>query len=638
MDTLNKSLEKVSTGVPSKPSIFTFMPVVRKLPIEAIITQDGRSGALTGRPHKNIAASHVETTAESMSDEEFFKAEKVFIKECVEGGAGNMIQTGTKLQFKPSPDHVSLSQTKASPSVDARSQNTSNHVTAGTASMETAVDKHRDISRRPCPDASRHAEVSSGFFANRLSEDRASPTDSGDMFPTPASSRESILSERSWSAAQVSSVTSPVSFSRTVSPCSSVLSGVFSPAVVQIKRHFLAPGSSLIHLPQTCFSSCESLSSSVCPQSPPPRHRPPLTRLSLLTAILRKGRLPVLSAALQRPYTPCWPVNPVTLSFCNACSAASSVASIPLELSSQFSSSASIDSQNHIHREPNRCVTAPLFVQSNELNAACSQTQPKGCLERIRSSSAPRWEQTHKIKLSYKSLAAIPTNTLLLDQQAIDEQVERGESPCDMTDGGVTLDRGVVDTHAEMCSPAQLRQQSEELYAVIDEILANSIPESKASRSLQSSRSSTPGLQQNTSSSPKSLGRETKYASLCSLHPPTSLERNLIDRKKTKPGVIRPMTAIPRLTVDDEEEFHPNPFRQFNDKRTFTDNSKVVARKDLHTSSKGRMWREERKPERRTPFSVCDLQITEPEDQISRPVKTSFSPTEGRLEAFETHI
>ncbi|XP_030297272.1 muscular LMNA-interacting protein isoform X6 [Sparus aurata] len=447
MDTLNKSLEKVSTGVPSKPSIFTFMPVVRKLPIEAIITQDGRSGALTGRPHKNIAASHVETTAESMSDEEFFKAEKVFIKECVEGGAGNMIQTGTKLQFKPSPDHVSLSQTKASPSVDARSQNTSNHVTAGTASMETAVDKHRDISRRPCPDASRHAEVSSGFFANRLSEDRASPTDSGDMFPTPASSRESILSERSWSAAQ-----------------------------------------------------------------------------------------------------------------------------------------------------------------------------------------------THKIKLSYKSLAAIPTNTLLLDQQAIDEQVERGESPCDMTDGGVTLDRGVVDTHAEMCSPAQLRQQSEELYAVIDEILANSIPESKASRSLQSSRSSTPGLQQNTSSSPKSLGRETKYASLCSLHPPTSLERNLIDRKKTKPGVIRPMTAIPRLTVDDEEEFHPNPFRQFNDKRTFTDNSKVVARKDLHTSSKGRMWREERKPERRTPFSVCDLQITEPEDQISRPVKTSFSPTEGRLEAFETHI
>ncbi|XP_024916742.1 muscular LMNA-interacting protein isoform X4 [Cynoglossus semilaevis] len=74
--------------------------------------------------------------------------------------------------------------------------------------------------------------------------------------------------------------------------------------------------------------------------------------------------------------------------------------------------------------------------------------------------------ETHKIKLSYKSLAAIPTNTLLLDQQAIDEQVERTDSP------GDTMDR--VDTHAEMCSPAQLRQESEELYATIDEILANS--------------------------------------------------------------------------------------------------------------------------------------------------------------------
>ncbi|XP_034408387.1 muscular LMNA-interacting protein [Cyclopterus lumpus] len=84
--------------------------------------------------------------------------------------------------------------------------------------------------------------------------------------------------------------------------------------------------------------------------------------------------------------------------------------------------------------------------------------------------------ETHKIKLSYKSLAAIPTNTLLSDQQAIDEQVEREQSPCDSLDRWETSDRGVADTHAEMCSPAELRQQSEELYAVIDEILANSIP------------------------------------------------------------------------------------------------------------------------------------------------------------------
>lgn len=43
---------QVSIGVPSKPSMFTFMPVVRKLPIEAIVTEEKRSGALTGRAHK----------------------------------------------------------------------------------------------------------------------------------------------------------------------------------------------------------------------------------------------------------------------------------------------------------------------------------------------------------------------------------------------------------------------------------------------------------------------------------------------------------------------------------------------------------------------------------------------------------
>lgn len=63
--------------------------------------------------------------------------------------------------------------------------------------------------------------------------------------------------------------------------------------------------------------------------------------------------------------------------------------------------------------------------------------------------------------------------------------------------------------------------------------------------------------------------------------------------------------------------------------------------KDFCTSSKGQTLREERKPVRRSPFSVCDLQITEPEDNTRHPVKdasTSFSATEGRMQAFETHI
>lgn len=87
-----------------------------------------------------------------------------------------------------------------------------------------------------------------------------------------------------------------------------------------------------------------------------------------------------------------------------------------------------------------------------------------------------------------------PANSAL-HSQVIDEQVERGDSLCG------AVDKGVPDTHAEvlaihsslmaslafspftkppsfpqMCSPAQFRQQSAELYAVIDEILADSIP------------------------------------------------------------------------------------------------------------------------------------------------------------------
>lgn len=241
--------------------------------------------------------------------------------------------------------------------------------------METAVDKHRDISQQQRHDTFGRAEVGAGCCANRH-------INCTDRFPTPASSRESVLSDK---AAQLS----PVPFSRTISPCSSTCSGIFSPAVIQVKKHFLAPGSSLVHIPQTCFSSCDSLSSSVCPESPPPRHRPPVTRLSLLTAILRKGRLPVLSPTLQRPYTPCWPVNPVTLSFCSACSAASSVASIPLEFSSQFSSSASLN----FPRDPNRCVTAPPPVQSNGLSRAAPDSLVSKSSRGICSSTVPRWEQ-----------------------------------------------------------------------------------------------------------------------------------------------------------------------------------------------------------------------------------------------------
>ncbi|XP_056903255.1 muscular LMNA-interacting protein isoform X1 [Takifugu flavidus] len=816
MDNMNRSVGKLSGGV---PFTFTFVPVLRKLPSEIPVTVAEGSGPPAAK--QSLTASREKASGQTMSAGDIFKVETVFISDPVEGGAGNVLLPKITNQLQPLPDHVSPPESRPRPQVGAQAENTAGLVAAGTTSMETAVGKHGRAPQRRCRDAAGLSEVSSSFFANRTS-----PTDSADALTPTASSRESLLSEdldreTGWSALQPPSVTSPVSLSRTVSPCSSVLSGIFSPAVVQIRKHFLAPGSSLIHTPQTCFSSCESLSS-CCPQSPPPRRRPPLTRLSLLTAILRKGRLPVLSPAVQRPYTPCWPINPVTLSFCNACSAASSVASIPLELSSQFSSTTSIDSQGHVHR----CATAP--ASSNEPPKVRSETPVKRCFEQVRSSQvispppvkpdtfsrtplprlcskaraaaplpqahraatkvrhrpnifisksfkleptnvqvrgpadrsptlissssqhfihqatpvcpspakksslsklhmlseklrspprsplqpspspglartaphlppsrpavgsgeshrtaktsegsqrtpslplthrtrpcSPQWlppigsptptlspappsrdlslspspplhstppprlksgisdysdregkkRKTHKIKLNYKSLAAIPTNTLLLDQQVIDEQVERGDSG---------VDKGVPDTHAEMCSPAQFRQQSAELYAVIDEVLADSIPPTP-----QHSRTPTPtpGLQakQNNSSSPKSLGRETKYASLCSLPPSNKADRNQLGSKKMKPGIIRPMTAIPRLRVEDEEGYERDAF---DIRGSFLDSRKVE--KDFYALSTHRGSRDMWKPERRSPSTAWDLQITEAED--GPPVKgasASFSP------------
>ncbi|XP_061602041.1 muscular LMNA-interacting protein [Cololabis saira] len=843
MDSLDKGQGKVSTGDPVKTVTFSFVPVVQRLPTKGILTEE-ESEALKANPDKRVAVSHERKT---MSDGRIFNVKTLFIEDILKGNAGNVTQLETEPQFKSSPEHVILSKTKASPSLSAQAENTPNHITTGTVSMGTAVDKQRGICQWQHHNTPGHTEAGPANTA-MLAEDRTSPTDSADLFPTPASSRESILSEdldkeKSWFSPQLSTVTSPASLSRTVSPCSSVRSGVFTPSVIQVKRHFLAPGSSLINIPETCFSSCESLSSY-------PRHRPPVTRLSLLTAILRKGRLPVLSPALQRPYTPCWPVNPVTLSFCNACSAASSLASIPLEFSSRFSSSASIDSQPHIHRELN---TVPSQFKSNEHNRTCPQTQIKGCTEQICNSGEPRREQaispppvmnrtlprnvppffksvhsvkhehlgsatapnssisqfpepmhsnshmllqehahnkrtqlsspppckpsnqqqqsvlqngtsrsnsslarlrllsqhlksppvspppyqpsqsfitassarsdtespldpwqhpsrvgvsdpgrscpvsrsatplqavnraqclspsrhtpifspgwlspassrtstpfrelttspslslrstpsprpgsgisdcsdregkkrkTHRIKLSYKSLAAIPTNTLLLDQQIIDEEVEKDHNDCDK------LDSRAADTHAEMYSPAQLRQQSEELYAAIDEILAYSTPETTKSTTSKT------GVQKNNKA--KTLGRETKYASLCSLLP---------SAKQKKPGIIRPMTAIPRLTLKDEAEFCPNP-RQFvkqtlQDKKQGENMSFEKARTQVYASLKGKLLREERAPERRPPFSACELHIEEPNEQINhrgKEASTSFVTTEKRIEALETHI
>ncbi|NXS64399.1 MLIP protein, partial [Brachypteracias leptosomus] len=73
----------------------------------------------------------------------------------------------------------------------------------------------------------------------------------------------------------------------------------------------------------------------------------------------------------------------------------------------------------------------------------------------------PQKHQQYKIKTSYKAFAAIPTNTLLMEQKALEEPTMTAS----VTEGTA------LDTHSELCSPAQLRQQTEELCAVIDQVL-----------------------------------------------------------------------------------------------------------------------------------------------------------------------
>ncbi|XP_072292836.1 uncharacterized protein mlip isoform X2 [Eucyclogobius newberryi] len=796
----------------TEPCIYTFVPIVQKLPIKSCLA--ATSAASEGKQHENVAE---ETTREAVTEAQPFRA--VYIPHTEEREERNSIQSHRNTDSACTPPNDLMS---CSASLSNQSKNTSG---GGQTTMEAATNKHTDISQRrhQCVPG-RASEVSLGCYS-KTQVDRVSPTNSADLFPTPASSRESILSA-------CSDRDTSLFGSRTISPCSSVCSGIFTPSIVPVKKHFLAPGSSLISLPQSLRSSCESLS---CPMSPTPtRHRPPLTRLSLLTAILRKGRLPVLSSTVQRPYTPCWPINNITLSHCRACSAASSVASIPFELSSNFSSTTSIDSQSDAFRDPTRCATAPpllckMTCPQNQIKTSTSNTiprwqqvisppppstlnsgikngslrlvpqpvcssivrsvspmnrsyvsvsQPKSpmvkpsicvnmdkwpnkltcqspepafkldtgvpqkwtrlpnppfskrqsssqqlksppscpsenvtyafspapsptrftagrpqvpsqsepkkshhclsasrytpmalsgwpspgaspsstptpspappireltpspCLS-LRSTPSPRpgsgisdgsdregkKRKPHKIKSSYKSLAAIPTNTLLLDQQVIDEQVEKEQG-----DRGVLLDPEETDTHTEMCSPAWLRKESEELYAVIDEILASSpIPPKSKPPVVKEA-------QKNSSTFPQTFGRETKYASVGILKSPGNDQRRADETR-----LIRSVTTAPRLTSEHPQiKSECSPWRHIVSQH-YSDSPKGRSTVRGDGDSKGRVLGAE---ERSCAPSECDLHITEPEEPVSHPPKhgpslgssTSFYPAERKLLAFQTQI
>ncbi|XP_015279474.1 PREDICTED: muscular LMNA-interacting protein isoform X3 [Gekko japonicus] len=164
------------------------------------------------------------------------------------------------------------------------------------------------------------------------------------------------------------------------------------------------------------------------------------------------------------------------------------------------------------------------------------------------SSSQQKHCQPHKIKASYKVFAAIPTNTLLLEQKALNEP--EGEE-------------STLDTHSEICSPAQLRQQTEELCAAIDEVLQDPLAthqHDSSPRSLQNLLALDAGKTSTALQRP--AGRETRFANL-NLRTPTEN-----DSKKTRPGVIRPSTVKAKIIYKKEDPIQPNPFKKYLEETT----------------------------------------------------------------------
>uniref|UniRef100_A0A5F5Q1Y6 Muscular LMNA interacting protein n=1 Tax=Equus caballus TaxID=9796 RepID=A0A5F5Q1Y6_HORSE len=140
----------------------------------------------------------------------------------------------------------------------------------------------------------------------------------------------------------------------------------------------------------------------------------------------------------------------------------------------------------------------------------------------------------YKTKSSYKAFAAIPTNTLLLEQKALDEPAKTDSVFKDKT----------LDPPLEHSSDS---------------------PSSSLQTLLGSDTIKTP------TTLPRAAGRETKYANLSS---PSS---TVSESQLTKPGVIRPVPVKSKILLKKEEEiYEPNPFSKY-----LEDNSDLFSEQDV---------------------------------------------------------
>ncbi|NXT41495.1 MLIP protein, partial [Pelecanoides urinatrix] len=165
------------------------------------------------------------------------------------------------------------------------------------------------------------------------------------------------------------------------------------------------------------------------------------------------------------------------------------------------------------------------------------------------STADPQKHQQYKIKTSYKAFAAIPTNTLLMEQKALEEPAKTAT----VTEGTA------LDTHSEMCSPAQLRQQTEELCAVIDQVLQDPLAMVTHQHINSLLLICLFILYKVPTTLQRSAGRETRYANLYKSAPMVTESQQV----KTKPGVIRPVLVKGKSAQQKEEPYQPNPFKKY---------------------------------------------------------------------------
>ncbi|XP_010846855.1 PREDICTED: muscular LMNA-interacting protein isoform X7 [Bison bison bison] len=177
--------------------------------------------------------------------------------------------------------------------------------------------------------------------------------------------------------------------------------------------------------------------------------------------------------------------------------------------------------------------------------SSVSAPSPPFCLTRTKELSSPcalsmsagpenKKPKQYKTKSSYKAFAAIPTNTLLLEQKALDEPAKTDSISKDST----------LDPPLEHSSDS---------------------PSSSLQTFLGSDTIKMP------TTLPRAAGRETKYANLSS---PSS---TVPESQLTKPGVIRPAPVKSKILLKKEEEvYEPNPFSKY-----LEDNSDFFSEQDV---------------------------------------------------------